>query len=268
MSRRSAILLAGAIIGVLVVIGSITTVIVTNSDGSPDDACATNRSSSPQLRTAIDTSECVPGTFVVDQGRGHFSGGFVGHLSTPFCDGVPHAALTSAMIVIVAVGAPPIVAATPVLVGTPPDNPCYASNPPTSGRHLNVQRAVDVGGGNLLNIPPDPDVYPDEVDIPRDAIPHILEHAGVFVGWNCAADDGQCADAVKKLKVAVNDRIDNHSDRVVMAHDNDLIAGTIGVASWTRVLDIAAADYASRSTEITTFIARNSCRFDPEGFCR
>ena len=163
-------------------------------------------------------------------------------------------------------------AGTPQATGTINTTPtvptdCHTSNPPSSGEHLNVQRNVDVGGGNIMNIPADPDVYPDDVEVPRDAIAHILEHAGVFIGWNCANGDTACTAAVQKMKDLANDRIDNHDNRVVLAHDNDLPLGTIGMASWTRVLTFQATDFDNQKNAATTFISVNSCRFDPEGFC-
>ena len=162
----------------------------------------------------------------------------------------------------VAAGSHGTVNTSPTAVGN-----CHTSNPPSSGEHLNVQRNVEVGNGAIINIPPDPDVYPDDVEIPRDAIPHLLEHAGVFVGWNCASGDSACMDAVQKAKDLVNDRIDNHDNRVVLAHDNDLPEGTIGMSSWTRAFDFPASDWDKNKSEAEKFISVNSCRFDPEGFC-
>jgi hypothetical protein len=153
---------------------------------------------------------------------------------------------------------------TPNATPTVPTN-CYNSNPPTSGRHLGVQRNVDIGDGVRVNIPADPDVYPDDVIMPRESIPHILEHAGVFVGWNCEDGDQACMDVVQEVKDLVNDRIDNHNDRVAMARSNDLPPGEIGVASWTRVLNFRYQDYDEGAVE--DFIGTHSCRFDPEGFC-
>lgn len=210
---------------------------------------------SPSPAPELDRSTDIPGTYVAPQGRGHFSGGFAGHRMTPFCDGVS-----------VSVAAGATIAGD---VDTPTaGNACYNSNPPSSGRHLNVQRKVDIGGGRLVNIPADWDVYPDDIELPRDSIPHILEHAGVFVGWNCNAGDTACLDAVQKLNGLVNDRIDHNDNRVVMAHDNDLPEGTIGMSSWTRVLDFPASEWSQQKDLAQQFIATNSCRFDPEGFCR
>ena len=123
---------------------------------------------------------------------------------------------------------------TPNATATPPQN-CYASNPPSSGRHLNVQKNVDLGNGVVLaQIPPNPAVYPHDIVFPRESIPHILEHAGVYVGWNCKDDDQACLDAIQKVEDLANDRIDNHNDLVRMARDTDLPFGVLGLASWTR----------------------------------
>jgi hypothetical protein len=128
-----------------------------------------------------------------------------------------------------------------------------------------VQRNVDIGGGAVINIPPDPDVYPHDIEIPRDAIAHTLEHAGVFLGWNCEDGDQACMDVVTEIEDLVNDRIDNNDNRVVMSKSLDLPVGTMAVASWTRVLNFAYGDYDEDA--VRDFIGTHSCRFDPEGFC-
>jgi hypothetical protein len=100
---------------------------------------------SPSERAAQDDSPDLPGTFIPSQGRSHFPGGFAGHVMTPFCDGVPH---SSASLSTTAVPTADLQVTTPV---SPPFVPaaappgCYSSNPPSSGRHMNVQRAVDIG---------------------------------------------------------------------------------------------------------------------------
>jgi uncharacterized protein DUF3105 len=232
-----------------------------------------------------DASPELPGVFHPTQGRQHFN-----YTYSPdrepraFCDGVESsggaAASTTPSGSVTATAAPtrtptatPTAAATtsgtpgsttPQATATVPTN-CYATNPPSSGQHLPQQRNVDLGNGARINIPADPDVYPEDIIVPREAIPHILEHAGVYVGYNCAAGDSACADVVEQLTDLVNDRIDNHNDRVVMARNPDLPVGTIGVASWTRVLNMRAEDYDEGA--ISDFIGTHSCRFDPEGFC-
>jgi hypothetical protein len=261
--------------GILLIAGLIVYLIFQSGGGS---------SVSASQKAAQNRSTDIPGTYVEDQGISHFSG-FAGHQMTPFCEGVAQS--DSAKLPIVGGGGSPIPetpTSTPIpsstpsanttstAAGTPNTTPtipsdCYLSNPPTSGKHIGVLRGVDVGGGNIINIPPDPDVYPDDVEIPRDAIAHIQEHSGVFVGWNCKSGDTACTDAAQKLKDLVNSRIDNHDDRVVMAHDNDLPEGTFGLASWTRVLNVPASDWDNQKSLIEKFISVNACRFDPEGFC-
>jgi hypothetical protein len=207
------------------------------------------------VRPELDDDPNLPGIFVPAQGRGHLPYTFsAGRDPKPFCPGVISADNASGE------------AAVDVPTPEPSEqNACYASNPPSSGWHLGVQRNVEVSPGIAINIPPDPDVYPADVEIPREAIPHILEHAGVFVGYNCAGGDAACDDVVREIEAIVNDRIGNDDDRVVMAHDSDLPAGTIGLAAWTRVDTFAYGDFTPDRVE--RFIDVHSCRFDPEGFC-
>jgi hypothetical protein len=232
-------------------------------------------------KAAADSSSSIPGTFIPSQGRGHFSYQFsLTRTPMPFCSGVAWSGAPEGQ-PSPTPGSPtpsPVVTGSPeaaitdshgnVLIVTPAPTDCRASNPPSSGQHLNVQNGVDVGGGNLIKIPPDPDVYPPEVVIPRDAIAHILEHAGVFLGYNCKDGDSACQDVVQQLTDLANDRIDNHHDRVVMARDPDLVEGTIGMSSWTRELTIATTDWDARKGDVTAFISKNSCRVDLEGFCK
>jgi hypothetical protein len=224
---------------------------------------------SASAKAEQDDSASLPGAYMPSQGRGHFTYAYSpDRPPTPFCDGVqtsdtardtegeptptPDADATAL---------PTHGAAT-----ASADFTCYNSNPPSSGEHLNVQANVEVAEGIILpRIPPDPNVYPADVIIPREAIPHILEHAGVFVGYHCADGDQACQDVVSRLTDLVNDRIDNHDDRVVMGNDPDLPEGTIGASSWTRVLNMTVAEYDENAVE--DFIATHECRFDPEGFC-
>ena len=220
-------------------------------------------------KAEADTSSSVPGTYVPSQGRGHFAGSYApGRVETPFCAGVVWSGSSSSPEASPAASATPTATAAPAKPGATPtvQTGCYNSNPPSSGKHLNVQNNVDVGNGIVIKIPPDPDVYPDTVEVPRDAIAHILEHAGVFVGYNCATGDTACTDVFNQLKTLVTDRLQNGGDRIVMAHDNDLVPGTIGMSSWTRVYDFKYQDYDAK--EAQRFMDKNSCRYDPEGFCR
>lgn len=129
-----------------------------------------------------------------------------------------------------------------------------------------MQKNVDLGNGVILaQIPPNVGVYPHDIVFPREAIPHILEHAGVYVGWNCKDDDQACLDAVQKVEDLANDRIDNNENLVRMAKDTDLPIGVIGLASWTRYETMPADQLDLKAIE--RFIGTNSCRVDWEGFC-
>lgn len=271
--RRFPVLPAAIAAGIIILVALIAYLILQSGGGAASASAAD--------KAAKDSSSSIPGTYVPDQGRAHFPQTYSPSLTPmPFCGGVkwsgaPEGQPTNTPVAGNATPTPvPTGSVVPaitdahgnVAIATAAPTDCRSSNPPSSGKHLNVQRNVDVGGGNLINIPPDPDVYPPEVVIPRDAIPHILEHAGVFVGYNCADGDSACADVVKQLTDLVNDRISNHNDRVVMARDPDLVVGTIGMSSWTRVLVLNYQDY--NKDEVQKFISVNSCRVDWEGFCK
>lgn len=181
-------------------------------------------------RAERDDSGDLPGRFVVTQGRKH-TGAWPLDASArvPFCrDGE--------------------IADT-----------CYASNPPTSGLHVPVARVVVIDG-DLINLPPEPDIY--EIEIPREAIPHLQEHAGVYVGYNCGSD--ACDAAVEQMRTLVKQEL-SLGARVVMSPDSDLAEDTIGLASWTRFDTFAAEAYTDG--RVRSFIKAHSCRFDPEGFC-
>ena len=229
-----------------------------------------------------DSSTSLPGTFVPSQGSGHLSYAFSRDQEPkPFCPGVPQSGSgttdtgEATPTAISGAGTP---ASTPIALATSEPAPtheeataevpteCYASNPPSSGEHLNGQANVEVADGIILpSIPPDPNVYPEDVLVPREAIPHILEHAGVFVGYNCEDGNQECRDIVQELTDLVNSRIDNNDDRVVMANDPDLPENSIGLSSWTRVLNMPISEWDKG--EVEDFIGTHSCRYDPEEFC-
>jgi hypothetical protein len=181
-------------------------------------------------RAECDDSDDLPGRFVESQGRSHTPAWPLdANERVPFCDeGDAH-------------------------------DGCYASNPPTSGLHLPVAQSVAIDG-EIVRLPPDPGIY--EIEIPREAIPHLQEHAGVFVGYNCDSND--CFDAVEDLRAVVEGQLRGGA-RVIMAPDSDLDADTIALAAWTRVDVMAADDFDD--VRARDFIEQHSCRFDPEGFC-
>jgi hypothetical protein len=173
-----------------------------------------------------DDSDGLPGRFVPNQGRSHVSQGE----RVEYCRDAP---LTNA---------------------------CYSTVPPTSGLHLGVQRNVRLASADVVNIPPDPAIY--DFEIPREAIPHLQEHAGVFLGYNCASDD--CRATVNRIERLVEEELALGA-RVVMAPLSDLDPDAIALASWTRLDSFTAAGYSDQ--RVRSFIKAHSCRFDPEGFC-
>jgi hypothetical protein len=182
------------------------------------------------LRAERDDSRSLPGRFVPTQGRSHTAAWPLDNGErVSFCD------------------------------EGDVDDDCYASNPPTSGLHLPVAADVVIDG-EIIRLPPDPGIY--EIEIPREAIPHLQEHAGVFAGYNCAST--ACFDAYEQLRAVVESELARGA-RVVLAPDSDLDRDTIALASWTRVDVMAAAEYDDDRAR--AFIAAHSCRFDPEGFC-
>lgn len=182
------------------------------------------------LAAELDASTGLPGTFVPTQGRQHTQ-------VYPLDDRIPFCP-----------------------EGGVADD-CYASNPPTSGLHLPVQGTVLLADGHALKIPPDPGIYGFE--IPREAIPHIEEHAGVYIGYNCVSDE--CTSIVMgELTDLVSQHLANGA-QVVMSPDSDLAPDTIGVAAWTRVDSFAASEFTPE--RVGAFIDAHSCRFDPEAFC-
>jgi hypothetical protein len=180
----------------------------------------------------LDSSTSLPGCFVPTQGRQHTTTAYPLSRHIPFCDEDAVSAR------------------------------CYASNPPSSGTHLPVQRNVLLADGNRVNIPPDPGAY--DFAIPREAIPHIEEHAGVYAGYNCV-DDAGCERTAERLKDLVTQEV-SLGARVILSPDPDLDPNTIGLAAWTRVDVFDASEY--NDDRVRGFIKAHSCRFDPEGFCK
>jgi len=199
------------------------------AQGVPKPSTGASAAATTAIRAESDDSPDLPGRFVPTQGRQHLSP-YPYNARVPFCD-----------------------------AGQVSDS-CYASNPPTSGLHLPVQGIVRLADGHRLKLPPDPDIY--DFAIPREVIPHIEEHAGVYIGYNCSSDP--CRAAVERLKDLVAQE-NSLGARVVMSPDPDLDDDMIGMAAWTRVDDFEAGDYSDARAH--DFIKAHSCRFDPEHFC-
>ncbi len=190
----------------------------------------------------LDDSPGLPGRFVASQGSGHYDGRVFEVLPLPYCEGVPWSGIDDPVTLNTPVPLTPISPGGPSAYYRGPmsdGRDCYTSNPPSSGRHAGAEQNVDFGGGLIAHAPPVPGVYPDEVYFPRAVLPHILEHAGVFVGYHCVDADVACEEIVQRLADVVTQRIDAFADRVVMARDTDLPVGEIGLAAWTRVLNFA-----------------------------
>jgi hypothetical protein len=238
--RRLRVLTDGIVIAVIVLVGLLDLVVYTGivqSDGSSSTSNATpiatpeaGAGAKGALLAEADADDALPGRFVPTQGRQHTA-------AYPLRQHVPFCKDTSA-----------------------PSDSCYASNPPTSGLHLPVQRNITLADGNSIDVPPNRGIY--EFAIPREAIPHIEEHAGVYVGYNC---DRGCGEALGEAKAIVTQEL-SLGARVVMSPDPDLDDGTIAAVSWTRIDSFAASDYSD--ARLRSFIKAHNCRFDPEGFCK
>jgi hypothetical protein len=176
-----------------------------------------------------DASTALPGTYVAPQGRSHIANWQPG-VTIPFCQN-----------------------------GQIDEN-CYASNPPTSGRHIGVLNGVRLPGGQTVRIPPDPGIY--GYAFPKEAIPHIEEHAGVFVGYDCVS--AGCEEVVDVIRIIVEERL-AEGDRLVMAPYADLPDERIGLAAWTRYTVFTPTEF--NEDRIREFIATHSCRVDYENLC-
>lgn len=267
--------------GVALIIALIGYLIV-QSSSSPEEA-------SEVPEAALDDSPDIAGTYAPFLGVDHLQQQLDASYTpiVPFCDGVESSGIREAALAsgtpaapngTAAADATPTIEATPTTEATPtaagtsdpgatatPDNSCYNSNPPSSGRHFGVQRNREIAPGAFTSIPPEPDVYPRDIDMPREAAAHVAEHAGVFVGYNCEDGDQACLDVVEDVEGVVNNRIDNHDDRVTMMYFSDLPEGQIGLSSITRWDRFDYAEYDEDRVE--EFISDNACRYDTEGFC-
>lgn len=116
----------------------------------------------------------------------------------------------------------------------------YTSNPATSGPHLAPI--------------PKPGVYTQPK---RDEdLGHFMEHGGLWVLYNCP--DGCPAD-VERLQELVNKAIDN--GRPVALAPFPTMPARFAVVAWQYLLTQDELD----SKQITNFIDRHQCRYNPEG---
>lgn len=119
-------------------------------------------------------------------------------------------------------------------------HPPYNSNPPTSGWHLPPI--------------PRPGIY-TQPKVPED-LGHFMEHGGVWVLYNCP--DG-CESDVQQLTNIVNDAIDENRPTALAPFPS--MESRFAVIAWQRLLTMDAIDQG----ELTNFISRLSCRYNPEG---
>ncbi|MCL6645947.1 MAG: DUF3105 domain-containing protein [Dehalococcoidia bacterium] len=130
-----------------------------------------------------------------------------------------------------------------------PDAPhgAYFSNPPTSGWHLPT-----------LNRP---GVYAQP--LPPEAVPHFLEHAGVWVLYTCPAG---CDDLVEKLQRLVTAEVARGRPVALAPYAaREAPKKRLNLVAWEYLLALDDFD----EPVITQFIDAHACRYNPEGgpFC-
>jgi hypothetical protein len=270
-------MLVGVVGGVVAIVALIAYLIIQSATGSEGGLSAAEKAE-------LDDSADLPGVFFPTQGRQHFGYTYSPDRDPrPFCEGVEVSDSAATATPAAAGSATPSPSPTSVsptatvpphtqtgntspAAGVPTD--CYASNPPSSGQHLAAFTSIDLGNGISIKMPPDPDTYPPDVIVPREGIPHILEHGMVFVGYNCpeGSEAEACQAVVDELEDLVDDRIDNHSDRVVFTRDPDLPEGELGFSAWTRSMRMKYTEYDEDAAR--DFMGTHSCRYDPENLCR
>jgi hypothetical protein len=119
---------------------------------------------------------------------------------------------------------------------------CYHSNPPTSGPH-----AQSAASFRVLPAPAS-----------KEMLVHSMEHGGVVVWYNTAD-----LKTVIRLADIVNAEL-SRNRLVVMSLYTEMEAETIALTSWTRLDKFSVRDLSDE--RVHRFIARNSRRFNPEGF--
>lgn len=119
-------------------------------------------------------------------------------------------------------------------------HPAYNSNPPTSGWHLPPI--------------PRPGIYVTPV-VP-EGLGHFMEHGGVWVLYNCP--DG-CPEDVAALERIVNEA--NDDNRPVALAPFPSMESRFATVAWQYNQLFDTVDRGG----IKNFIARHSCRYNPEG---
>lgn len=125
----------------------------------------------------------------------------------------------------------------------------YSSDPPTSGPHA-----------------PQPALWGvHDEPVPKEVLPHNMEHGGVVIAYDCAAgdaplDDAQCQ-ALRDQLAAVTESAVADGKQVLMVPYADL-EHRITLAAW-RTLDAFDQFDGER---VQAFIAAFDRLFNPEGF--
>ena len=123
----------------------------------------------------------------------------------------------------------------------------YNSNPPTSGPH---GPAVEWG------------VH--DQPVPKEMLPHNLEHGGVAILYDCAAgvplDDARCRELVGQLAAVVNSNLSNRKLVLVVPYAG--LEHRIALTAW-RTLDTLNQFDEGR---VQAFIDAYDRKFNPEGF--
>jgi hypothetical protein len=125
----------------------------------------------------------------------------------------------------------------------------YATDPPTSGRHL----------GELFQKGISDLVVPNEVAV------HNMEHGYVIVWYNCNADPvvstEECAALKGELASVVQPAVSG--GKLVILSPDSTMEHRIALTSW-QFMDVLEAFDADR---VETYIDTFECHYDPEGTC-
>jgi len=189
---------------------------------------------SPSARAALDANPNLPGQYV----RPH-----------PGPDGKPGTSDDGQHLgvgVSLPICSPDVLAADSLITDPTADRTavanCYTSNPPTSG-----PMSGQTGGFRIYQNP-----------VPKEALLHTMEHAGVVVWYNTDND------AIKKqLESVVKDQQDRRR-LVAMVPYPEMEPDTIALTAWTRLDKFSVDDFSRKRVE--EFVAAHNKRYNPEGF--